>query len=33
MMALSDPELARKLQAFRAEQTEKVRAMKLPPRK
>jgi 5-(carboxyamino)imidazole ribonucleotide mutase len=33
MMALSDPELARKLQAFRAEQTEKVRAMKLPPLK
>lgn len=33
MMALSDPELAGKLQAFRAEQTEKVRGMKLPPRK
>ena len=33
MMALSDPELARKLKAFRAEQTEKVRGMKLPPRK
>src|SRR6516164_11207550 len=31
MMALSDPELARKLKAFRAEQTEKVRGMKLPP--
>jgi 5-(carboxyamino)imidazole ribonucleotide mutase len=33
MMALSDPELARKLKAFRVEQTEKVRGMKLPPRK
>ena len=33
MFSLSDPELARRLQAFRAEQTEKVRAMKLPPRK
>lgn len=33
MFALSDAELARKLQAFRAEQTEKVRGMKLPPRK
>jgi len=33
MLALKDEELARKLADFRAAQTEKVRAMKLPPRK
>jgi 5-(carboxyamino)imidazole ribonucleotide mutase len=33
MLALGDDKLARKLKEFRAAQTEKVRAMKLPPRK
>ncbi len=33
MLARSDAALARKLGEFRAAQTEKVRAMKLPPRK
>ena len=33
MLALEDPELARKLEKFRSDQTAKVRAAKLPPRR